>query len=122
MSHSFLQFGSIVHHDNLPDPLGRLTGNHFAVVLSHENEINSEDEIWVAGISTNYSPLNPEDGVFPIKDYIPGRPHPETGLSEACAVKLKEWTVLVRKADLTFEGKHISKSLGRQLQAWIDRL
>jgi hypothetical protein len=93
---SELERGSII---KVPlDDFNGTVAPHFAVILSSSEAINRGDPLVVAGISTIYkTPLPP--GQFLIPDYTPGRPHPDTGLSESCAVK-GDWINVIKQSDI----------------------
>jgi len=101
-------------------PLDDYHGNiepHHAVVLSSTAACERGDKIIVAGVSTGYrTPLPP--GQF-YMDYIAGRPHPETGLSESCVVK-GDWPNLVEQADIIQVFKRCSPAIVKGLIQFVN--
>ncbi len=91
-----LERGSII---KVPlDDFQGTVASHFAVILSSTEAIQKGDPLVVAGISTrDETPLPP--GQF-FMDYTPGRPHPETGLSESSVVK-GDWINVIKQSDIT---------------------
>lgn len=121
MAHKQIQFGSIVHHPDLPHPDGTLAGPHFCVVVSDEAEISAGSVLQVAGISTTGLTAGPLPSGWFLIDIVPGRPggDPMTGLVELCAVKCN-WIVEVARSDINFRNKHVPLKVAKGMIAWLE--
>ena len=101
-------------------PLDDFNGHivpHHAVILSSTEWIKTGGPIVVAGVSTTYRHPLPA-GQF-LMDYMPGRPHPDTGLSESCAVK-GDWLNVVDQSDIIAVFKRCKPRIVRDLIAFVN--
>ena len=123
MAHPSLQFGSIIHHHDVPDPQGTPAGPHFAVVLNSKDEIDAGlQDLDLAVITSSFDKPLPA-GWFIIPQYIPAKPggHQLTGLSKLSVVKCT-WFVSLPRSECRFKHKHVSKDTALQIQGYYAAL
>ena len=118
MARRRIQFGSIVHLRDVLDPEGRPVDPHRGVVISSDQDIADGRDLWMA-IITGSSDRPARDGWFEL-DYVPGHPHPETGLDKYSVAK-GTWLVRKPQSECVFTGKRIKLKQARELREWIDR-
>ena len=121
VAHRQIQFGSILHHPDLPRPDGTLAGRHYCAVVSDAAEISAGVVFQVVGITTNPQPRPLPSGTFAI-DVIPGRPggDPTTGLSELSFV-VCTWNATIPQSSIApFHGKHVPLKVARDISAWFN--
>lgn len=110
-----LQFGAIVWAEvNEPDGVTP-AGEHPAVVLNKQNEIDAGHDVDVVVCSTSFHYPLPS-GWFD----IPSRPggDPQTGLPEACVVKAT-WPAIVRQSTIRTISGRAPIAVCRQILNWI---
>lgn len=97
------------------EPSGKPAGDHFAVVLNAQSEIDAGADLRVAVCTTSFD-LPLRSGWFD----IPTKPrgHAITGMSEACVVKAT-WLQVVPQADVIKIKGRAPASILRQILNWL---
>lgn len=99
----------------LPDPQGRNLKRRPAVIVSADEDIALDGEVWVVAISSQLDASPPEDQVA-IPWHASG--HPRTGLRERCAA-VCSWLVRIPLASIQGYGGTVP---GRELLAITARI
>lgn len=95
--------------------MGKAVGEHFAVVLNSQAEIDAGKDLRVAVCTTSFEmPLRSGWFAMPTK---PGG-HAVTGLSEACVVK-STWLQRISQASVVKIRGRAPASIVRQIRNWL---
>ncbi|HVX15204.1 MAG TPA: hypothetical protein VHC22_28685 [Pirellulales bacterium] len=111
-----LQIGTIILAD-VNEPGGIPAGQHPAVIVSPQEEIDAGEELAVVVCSTNFS-LPLQAGWFSIPTMPGPDGHPVTGLNEACVAKAT-WPDVVLKSDIKRVFGRVPMSICRQIVNWL---
>ena len=110
-----IRLGTIILAEVNDPETDRAAGEHPALVLSPQADIDAGMDLVVVVCSTNFAyPL--ESGWFD----IPTRPggHDTTGLTEACVVKAT-WIAVVPQSNVLRVKGRAPMAIVRQIQAWL---
>lgn len=113
--HAQIQFGSIILAEVNDPETARPAGEHPAVVLNPQVDIDAGLDLVVAVCTTSFSyPL--DSGWFD----MPSKPggHEITGLKEACVAKATWLQVVPQSRVLQVKGR-APMAIVRQIQAWL---
>ncbi len=100
-----LKLGRIIVLGSVVDPQGVLKGEHSAVVLTSEHELQAGEPLLAVVISSQLKNMK-EDQIVRLRHGKPGEPHPQTGFTRPSAA-ICHWVVEVESDNIIRVGSMV---------------